>query len=103
MQNRIYPYAVAIIDKLVPTCAGALISNKHILTAGHCISKQEKLPFFNALTVIIGSDKWASESPTCRRPIRLKTAPGYKEIPNERTKNDIGVITVGVSILIVNV
>ena len=96
VHDRNYPYVVSIVERLVPHCAGALLSEKHVLTAGHCISKQEKLPFFNGLLVIVGSNKWTNG--TYYRPIRLKTAPGFKETTNnkERTRNDIGVITVGV-------
>jgi secreted trypsin-like serine protease len=46
-----FPYIVAIkrIDTNAIVCAGAIISNKHIITAGHCIFQKER--YFSVLRV----------------------------------------------------
>ncbi|XP_014474148.1 PREDICTED: trypsin-2-like [Dinoponera quadriceps] len=83
-----FPYQVSLQTFRLHNCGGSIISDRHIVTAAHCVDNR----FYNMfLTVVIGTHKLENGEKHSVKCIRVH--PDYTGKIEDAWKNDIAVIT----------
>lgn len=85
-----FPYSVSIRDytsKSIHCCGGAIISDRHILTAAHCL--QEKRSKAENLFVVVGALLREKDGTV----MNVTNISIHRDFDNETYKNDIAIIT----------
>lgn len=91
-----FPYSISIRDytsKSIHCCGGAIISDRHILTAAHCL--QEKRSQAKNLFVVIGALLREKDGIV----MNVTNISNHQKFDNETYKNDIAIITTAKNII----
>ncbi|XP_037781737.1 chymotrypsin-1-like [Penaeus monodon] len=86
-----YPWQVAIVNGKVFTCGGSLISDRHVLTAAHCVFGGYNKGFEN-MTISLGDHDLTTKNDTENVALKVKYIDWNLHYHAHRIYNDIAIL-----------
>lgn len=83
-----YPYMAGVFNLGLPTCGGAIINTRSVLTAAHCILIRNAA----TVSVSVGSSRRRGQGGTTYRAVRVAIHPEFVYIRFDAIRADVAVI-----------